>query len=109
MASEEYKLKERKRVAEYRKINKEQITAKRRAKSKNNKQKLVDYKGGKCSVCGYNKHLSALDFHHINPDNKEFDIGKKLCISYDFKKLIEEADKCILICANCHRELHSLY
>lgn len=56
-----------------------------------------------CSICGYNKCGAALDWHHIDPNSKE----RKLGIRSYFSKLgIEERAKCILVCANCHRELH---
>jgi len=54
-----------------------------------------------CSICGYNKCVSALDFHH-NGD-KEFTIG---IFSRSLKKIKEEIEKCDVLCANCHRELH---
>jgi hypothetical protein len=70
-----------------------------------NKQKAVDYKGGKCSCCGYNKCLAALEFHHIDPCKKEGETSKlKTGKWVVFKK---ELDKCILLCSNCHRELHN--
>jgi hypothetical protein len=68
------------------------------------KQWAVDYKGGKCEMCGYNKCLRSLDFHHINPKEKDYEI------SHNFKKLrelvIKELDKCQLLCRNCHGEVH---
>ncbi len=67
------------------------------------KLKLVEYKGGKCELCGYNKCYKALDFHHKDPLTKDFDISSN---SYSFEKMKKEADKCMLICSNCHRELH---
>lgn len=67
------------------------------------KKKLVEYKGGKCELCGYDKCIDALDFHHKDINDKKFGIGGK---SYSFERLKKEADKCILICANCHREIH---
>jgi hypothetical protein len=68
------------------------------------KQTLVEYKGNKCKVCGYNKCVASLVFHHINPKEKEFGITGK-CISIE--RLKKEADKCVLLCANCHGEIHS--
>ncbi len=69
------------------------------------KQILVEYKGGKCEICGYNKCISALEFHHINPDEKDFGIGQKgYTRSIDKNKA--EVDKCLLVCSNCHREIH---
>lgn len=71
---------------------------------KNIKMKMVEYKGGKCEICGYNKCIEALEFHHINPKEKDFSIsgGTK-----SFNSLKSELDKCVLVCANCHREIHS--
>lgn len=67
----------------------------------------VQYKGGKCEVCGYNKCIDALDFHHINPANKLFSIGNK-GYTKSWLEIQKELDKCQLICSNCHRELHSI-
>lgn len=61
--------------------------------------------GGKCTECGYNKCLEALDFHHLDPEKKEFEVNSALTISK--ARMVEEAKKCILLCANCHRELHA--
>lgn len=68
------------------------------------KIKLVEYKGGKCERCGYNKCIEALEFHHRNPSEKSFTISGK---SFSLKRLKKEADKCILVCSNCHKEIHS--
>lgn len=73
-------------------------------KRKKNKQKLVEYKGGKCEICGYDKCIDALEFHHLNPAEKEYGLSNGDTVG--FEKLKEEADKCILVCANCHREIH---
>ena len=72
---------------------------------KRTKQKLVDYKGGSCIKCGYNKCVSALEFHHIDPNQKDFQVCGK---SWSFERLKNEVDKCILVCSNCHREIHEL-
>jgi len=80
-----------------------QAVAKRR---KDVKVMLVKYKGGKCMNCGYRKSIEALEFHHINERKKQFGIsGQGLTRSW--KSVKQEADKCILLCANCHRELHA--
>ena len=71
---------------------------------KRQKQKLVDYKGGKCEICGYNKCIEALDFHHLNPNEKGFGISKKYI---SFEKAKKEVDKCILVCAICLREIQA--
>lgn len=70
---------------------------------KRTKLKLIEYKGGKCQICGYNKCISALEFHHVNPEEKDFGISGQ---SRSFEKLKNEVDKCVLVCANCHREIH---
>lgn len=69
------------------------------------KIKLVEYKGGCCERCGYNKSISALQFHHLNPLEKDFSIGGS---SYSFERLKGEVDKCILVCSNCHIEIHEI-
>ena len=70
------------------------------------KEKAIQYKGEKCSICGYNKYIGALEFHHLNPNKKDFGIGQKGCTRC-WEKVKEELDKCILVCANCHREIHA--
>ncbi len=66
---------------------------------------LKQYKGGKCFKCGYNKCEAALDFHHVLPDMKSFVMSMSMTRSMDV--LMAEADKCVLLCANCHREEHT--
>jgi hypothetical protein len=77
----------------------------RRKKIIERKRKAVEYLGGSCSRCGYNKSLVALTFHHRNPEEKENTIGALREQSWD--KLKEELDKCDLLCFNCHMELHA--
>lgn len=67
------------------------------------KEILVNILGGKCIKCGYNKCVRALDFHHIDPKEKDFSISQKW---NTIIKCLEEIKKCILLCSNCHRELH---
>jgi 5-methylcytosine-specific restriction endonuclease McrA len=73
-----------------------------RIRYRKQKQIYVDYKGGCCQVCGYNKCLGALEFHHTNPTQKDFVISSK----HKIKNINNELDKCILLCSNCHREEH---
>lgn len=73
---------------------------------KNTKEKLVNAMGGKCAVCGYCKTHAALEFHHIDPNEKEFSFGSARGSIVNWKKLVEEVKKCILLCSNCHREIH---
>lgn len=69
------------------------------------KRLAVERLGGQCELCGYNKCIAALEFHHKNPDEKDFTISSGNTISLE--KIFAEADKCLLLCSNCHRELHS--
>lgn len=75
------------------------------------KRRAVEYLGGKCRVCGYRKCMSALEFHHIDPSTKVFEVGKFILKVWwkdehlVWNQLIAELKKCALLCANCHREL----
>lgn len=80
-----------------------QAVAKRRKKLKS---MAIEYKGGKCMICGYNRYVGALDFHHIDEKNKSFGLSTK-GLTRSWKKTKAETDKCILVCANCHREIHA--
>lgn len=65
--------------------------------------KIKFFRGGCCERCGYNKCIKALEFHHLDPSKKDFTISND---HFRLKEAIEESKKCILLCANCHRELH---
>lgn len=67
---------------------------------------LVKKFGGKCQICGYKKYQGALHFHHLNKKNKSFELSCK-GLTKKIDKLIEEAKKCILLCANCHSEVEA--
>lgn len=75
-----------------------------RVRSNRMKKKAVEYKGSKCVLCGYDKFIGALEFHHIDPSDKEFFIGQRYCLSWE--KMVKELDKCILVCSCCHAEIH---
>ena len=70
------------------------------------KQKAVEYKGNSCINCGYNKCLAALEFHHIDPTQKDFALSND-GHTRSWEEIKNELDKCILVCANCHREIHN--
>jgi hypothetical protein len=74
--------------------------------SKNGKIRTVEYMGGCCSICRYNKCIRALEFHHIDPSKKSKDYDKKFKL-WNFEKQKQELKHCILVCSNCHRELHN--
>lgn len=72
---------------------------------KNRKLEAIQYKGGCCISCGYNKYYGALEFHHVNPEDKDFDWRKLRLRSWN--SITEELDKCVLLCSNCHKEIHN--
>lgn len=67
------------------------------------KRDAVAYKGGCCSKCGYSKCVSALQFHHLDPSEKDFAISARLM---SWENTRRELDKTVMLCANCHLELH---
>ena len=70
------------------------------------KLQAIKLLGGKCCKCGYDKCVDALEFHHENQDEKEFKLGSGNTMAWkDYKA---EALKCILVCSNCHKEIHSI-
>lgn len=73
----------------------------------NTKQRIVTVMGGKCQCCGYNKCNAALECHHLNPTEKDFSFGKITANPRAWNKILSELEKCILVCANCHREIHN--
>lgn len=79
-----------------------QVTKSRRKR----KKKLVEYFGGRCTSCGYDRCQEALQFHHIDPKEKEFNISKD-GITRSWVRMLAEAKKCALVCANCHAEIEA--
>lgn len=70
------------------------------------KAELINQKGGGCSQCGYARHLVALDFDHIHPEEKQYTVAHlimRAAVSGDFLPLLYEASKCRVLCSNCHR------
>lgn len=89
---------------QYEKRNREKLALKAKEKTILRKKQLVDLFGSCCSICQNKYHQSALDFHHVIDDKTEK--GVAYFLQSSLKRAKEEADKCILICANCHRFLH---
>ncbi len=79
-------------------------TARQRRMRYDKKNRAVAYKGGCCSMCGYKKCVNALEFHHTDPSTKEVEND---FMGWSWKRIQEEIDKCILVCSNCHREIHA--
>lgn len=93
----------------YRQRNKEKLSAQGlinlRIRRKNNKEKAVAYFGNVCKHCKLEtSHLCVYDFHHLDMSEKEADPGSLLHYSWD--RIKKELDKCIMLCANCHRIEH---
>ncbi len=72
---------------------------------KNNHVRAIQYLGGKCAHCGYDKYICALDIHHIGPSKKDKMFAHHAFWSW--KRLKKELENCILLCSNCHRAFHS--
>lgn len=72
---------------------------------RNRKLRCIDYLGGRCIKCGYSKCTAALECHHRNPEEKDFNMS--MSCGYSDEDMYKELDKCDLLCANCHREVHS--
>jgi len=70
------------------------------------KKMAVDYKGGGCCWCSYAECMGSLVFHHVDPIKKEFQITSSNRVAWE--KIRKELDKCVLLCANCHGEIHEL-
>jgi len=69
------------------------------------KKQCVEYKGGKCVCCGYDKYNGALEFHHVDSSKKDFTIAYLKLYTFN-DEIKKELDKCVLVCSNCHREIH---
>ena len=81
------------------------VEIRRQDRTKERKIAMLGKLGGKCVVCGYNKNVACLDFHHIDPTIKDFEPARLIKMT-DMAKIIEELSKCIVLCKNCHNELH---
>jgi hypothetical protein len=69
------------------------------------KRELVEEAGGCCCVCGYDRCISNLHFHHVDPEKKSF--GMTVAMGKSIATFREEAKKCVLVCANCHGEIEA--
>jgi hypothetical protein len=85
------------------------LTSSQRVKNwrQSTKTRIVEAMGNRCQICFYDKCNSALEFHHIDPSQKEFSFGKIVANPIKLDSILNELDKCILLCANCHREVHA--
>lgn len=72
------------------------------------KQKLIDILGGCCIICGYNKSNNAIEFHHLDPAKKDITWGSFRANIKSLNTILHEMKKCVLLCSNCHKELHDV-
>lgn len=70
------------------------------------KKLLVKELGNKCSKCSYSKNYTALEFHHLNSNIKKFTLDMRSLSNRSLKSINSEVKKCILVCSNCHQEIH---
>lgn len=94
-------LTEEERLEKLRKRNVQKVVNRR----KKIKEQAIRYKGSSCLICGYNRCIGALEFHHLNPNEKDFAIANMYTKNWEIIK--SELDKCVLLCANCHREVET--
>jgi hypothetical protein len=93
-------MKDKRKYADRAKYLKAAVTKRRQVL----RQKAIEYKGGTCQLCGYNHCIEALEFHH--PGQKNFGISQK-GYTRSWDKVKQELDVCVLLCANCHREVEN--
>jgi len=74
---------------------------------KNSKSRIIDSMGGKCCICSYCKCNNALSLHHLDPSIKEFGFGAIRANCKNWESIVNELRKCILLCNNCHSEVHA--
>lgn len=79
---------------------------KQRQRKKDYLMSIVGYNCWRCGYGGSSKYVSILDMHHINPDNKMFDLNITSISKKSKYEILEESKKCVLLCSNCHREYH---
>lgn len=68
---------------------------------------LIESLNGGCKICGYNKNIAALEFHHRDPSQKEDKLDLRILSNRSMEFIMNEVSKCDLLCSNCHRELHN--
>lgn len=92
------------KAKDWRSKNKEYIKTKQREDKRKRKLWAIEYLGGVCQECKQTHHPAVYEFHHINPTTKDRDPSKMLSLS--LQRLTDELNKCLLLCANCHRLIH---
>lgn len=71
------------------------------------KIQLIRIKGNKCEQCGYDRNYAALEFHHKTPSKKTFPLDLRALLNRKWAMIVDEVEKCVLLCSNCHAEIHN--
>ncbi len=87
--------------------NRHQNYVSQQGRGRQRRQSLIREKGGSCERCGYSRNDAALAFHHRDPATKSFGIDLRKCSNTSWATLVAEARKCLLLCLNCHAEIHN--
>jgi len=87
--------------------NRHQSYVAQQHRGRERKLELIRRKGAECEHCGYDKNYAALEFHHARPHEKEFQLDIRALSNRRWDAVLEEAKKCVLLCANCHAEEHN--
>ena len=87
--------------------NKHQNYVSQQQRGRERRLLLIQGKGGRCERCGYRRNNAALAFHHLDPAAKFFPVDLRSCSNTSWRALLDEAEKCLLLCLNCHSEIHN--
>src|SRR5215813_2985061 len=87
--------------------NKHQNYSTQQDRARRRRLLLIQQKGGRYERCGYKRNQAAIAFHHIEPSTKSFQIDLRTCSNTSWNALLAEAQKCLLLCLNCHAEIHN--
>jgi len=87
--------------------NKHQNYVSQQQRGRRRRRLLISEKGGRCERCGYSRNEAALAFHHLDPAMKSFPVDLRSCSNTSWTALTSEAEKCLLLCLNCHAEIHN--
>ncbi len=77
------------------------------SRGRKRKLRLIELSGNCCTKCGYRRNFSALEFHHVCPSDKSFTLDLRSLSNRRWEVILSEADKCVLVCSNCHKEIHN--
>jgi hypothetical protein len=84
-----------------------QSYARQLERGRERKLKLIGMLGGCCTICGHRRNYAALEFHHVDPAQKTFQLDMRSLANLQWRQIADEARKCRLLCSNCHAEQHN--